>query len=199
LYPFIIGFLFLPPALGLLRTITGEISHNWSASLLALGTFLLCLEQAHMATADLLQIEATQRQVQDQRLDQFRWVTQSTIAIELVGFYIAGGWLGWGAFTVLLSQAWFNLLAQIRLHPEAPEPIQVRSLADRLPVLIADGVGLLLASFWIAQIAPLVNAALLLTIVLLYGWFKYIRPAQPQTLKTSNTPAFDKQTNPAEQ
>ena len=151
-----------------------------------------------MAIADLLQIEATQRQVQDQRLDRFRWVTQSTIAIELVGFYIAGGWLGWGAFTVLLSQAWFNLLAQIRLHPEAPEPIQVRSLADRLPVLIADGVGLLLASFWIAQIAPLVNAALLLTIVLLYGWFKYIRPAKLQTLKTSNTPAFDKQTNPAE-
>lgn len=140
---------------------------------------MLCLEQAHMAITDLQQIAAAQQQVQDQRLDQFRWVTQSTIAIELVGFYIAGIWLGWGAFTVLLSQVWFNLLAQIRLQPGAPEPIQLRGLSDRLPVLVADGVGLLLAGFWMAQIVPLVAAALLLTIVLLYGWFKYIQPANP--------------------
>ncbi|MBD2260329.1 hypothetical protein H6G13_22400 [Pseudanabaena sp. FACHB-2040] len=179
-----IGLLFLPAALGLFRQVMRGLgwsqgaSLDWPLGILALGTLLICLEQAHMAIADLQQIEATQQQVQDRRLNRFHWVTLSTIAIELAGFYAASIWIGWGALIVLLSQVWFNLLARIQLQPGTTKPVRSCGVAQRLPVLLADGVSLLLIGLWIAQVAPIWNAVLLLAIVLLYGWVKYIQPAK---------------------
>lgn len=177
-----IYLLFLPAGLGLLGQVIGALgwsdrtSPTWAVALLALGTLLICLEQAHMAVVDLRQIREVKRQIQDPRLLVFQWVTLTTIAIELLGFYIATHWLGYGALIVLLSQVWFNLLAKIQLHPATHYPIQTWGIQHRLSVLIADGIGILLASLWIAQIMPLLGAILLLGIVLLYGWLKYIQP-----------------------
>lgn len=178
----VIGALFLPAALGLLGQaiwalgLTGSGRAKGAVAVLAIATFLICLEQARMAAVDLWQIEAVRPQRQDSQLNRFSLVTRSTIAIELVGFYVAVLWVGWGALIVLLSQLWFNLLAEIQLQPAAPAPVQPRRWADRLSVLAADGVGLGLVSLWIAGVAPLYNAALLLGIVLVYGWVKYLQP-----------------------
>ncbi|HEY9879973.1 MAG TPA: hypothetical protein V6D29_16080 [Leptolyngbyaceae cyanobacterium] len=185
--PLVIYPLFLPAGLGLLGQVVWALgwsdrtASTWAVGLLALGTLLICLEQAHMAVVDLRQIHLVKQQTPDPRLRHFYWITLSTIAIELIGFYVATPWLGWGALIVLLSQAWFNLLANIQLHPATPQPIRSWGIRDRLPVLVADGVGLLLASLWIAQIVPIWGASLLLSIVLIYGWVKYIQPRiQPQ-------------------
>lgn len=178
--PIVIYGLFLPAGLGLLGKViwalgwSDRTSSAWAVAILALGTLLICLEQAHMAVVDLHQIRAVKQQIQDPRLHHFHWITLSTIAIELLGFYVATVWLGCGALIVLLSQVWFNLLAKIQLHPAASELIQSWGIKHRLPVLIADGVGILLASLWIAQIVPLLDASILLSIVLVYGWIKYI-------------------------
>lgn len=149
---------------------------GWAVRLLALGTLLICLEQAHMAIADLQQIQSTRQQLQDPRLDHLQVVTLSTIAIELAGFYVSVLWLGWGALIVLLSQAWFNLLASIQIQPSPVPSIQPWGLCDRISVLAADGVGLLLVILWINQTAAFSSATLLLAIVLIYGWVKYLQP-----------------------
>lgn len=129
-----------------------------------------------MAAVDLWQIKVVRQQISDPQLERFHSVTLSTIFIELIGFYTGVLWIGWGALIVLLSQIWFNLLAGIQLHPEGSSPMQPCGRADRLPVLVADGVGLGLVSLWIAGIASLWVAALLLGIVLVYGWVKYLQP-----------------------
>lgn len=73
------------------------VSEDLSGSILALGTLGMCLEQARMATVDLEQIAQFQEKIVDPRLDRFLVVTISTIVLELLGFYLAALWIGWGA------------------------------------------------------------------------------------------------------
>lgn len=163
--------LFFPASLGLLSQIVGgnELSHQ----LLALGLLLLCADLARMALVDLKQIKQVKQQVQDARLDNFYWVTVSTIVLELLGFYSSYIWLGWGAILVLLSQLWFNFLARIQLQPTEEKPIQSWGVPERKFVLLADGVGVILVSLWLLQIAPLWMASVLLGMIVIYGWVKY--------------------------
>jgi hypothetical protein len=163
--------LFLPASLGLLAQVFGgdKLSHQ----LLALALLLLCIDQARMAVVDLENVKQVKQQVQDPRLDNFYWVTVSTIVLELLGFYGSYIWLGWGAILVLLSQVWFNVLAGVQLQPGEENPIQTWGIPERSIVLIADGIGIILVSLWIAQIAPLWMALGLLAMVLIYGWLKY--------------------------
>jgi hypothetical protein len=179
--PFIVALLFLPAALGLLARAIGYLSwHNTapevSVCLLSLATFLICLEQARMAAVDLQQISRLQAHAQNPSLRQFRQITLTTIVLELVGFYISILWLGWGALTVLLSQVWFNLFAGVQLQPQAALPIQPYGALKRLPVLLADSLGLLLVGLWLASIWPIEAAGLLLSLVLLYAGIKYLLP-----------------------
>jgi hypothetical protein len=165
--------LFFLAGLGLLgQVFRGDLPHQ----LLAIAFLLFCIEQARMAVVDLRQIALVRRQVQDTRLSHFHRITVSTIMLELIGFYSASVWLGWGAFLVLLSQVWFNALAGIQLQPLNPIPIQPWGVFQRLPVLMADGVGLIFVLLWIWQIAPLGIAAALLGLVLLFGIVKYVVP-----------------------
>jgi hypothetical protein len=172
-----IFLLFFPACFGLLVQVIGHIGVSWSADrpLLALALLLLAIDQARMAVVDLTQVAAVELQLQapDARLSRFYRVTLSTIILELLGFYGALANLGGGAALVLLSQIWFNLLADIQLQPDTGEPIRAWGIADRLPVLVADAVGLILVILWLTGVAPLFMAAGLLGMVLLYGGLKY--------------------------
>lgn len=162
---------FFPACLGLISQIIQ--AHDLGYQLLALALLLLCIDQARMAVVDLEQVAAVKQQVQDSRLDFFYKITVSTIGLELLGFYGAFLWLGWGVAIVLLSQVWFHLLAGIQLQPLAVPPIQAWGVPERLPVLVADGIGLLLVGLWMLQVAPLGMATGLLGMVVAYGCIKY--------------------------
>jgi hypothetical protein len=133
-----IFLLFFPACLGLLGQTINHAApdRGWAdgQSLLALALLLLAIDQARMAAVDLTQVAAIRAQPLDQRLEQFYRITLSTILFELLGFYGAIGNLGVGAAVVLLSQIWFNLLANIQLQPETEEPIRAWGIADRLPM-----------------------------------------------------------------
>jgi hypothetical protein len=163
--------LFFPASFGLLSQVMGR--NELSSQLLALALLLLCIDQARMAVVDLENVQQVKQQVQDARLNNFYRVTVSTIVLELLGFYGSSFWLGWGAILVLLSQVWFNVLAGIQLQPAEENPIQSWGIPERRLVLIADGMGLILVSLWILQIAPLWTASGLLAMIVIYGWVKY--------------------------
>lgn len=173
----IMFLLFFPACLGLLgQVIRGD---QLSDQFLAIAIFLLCVDQARMAVVDLEQIAQVKQQTQDSRLARFYRATLSTIALELLGFYSAAVWLGWGAIAVLFSLVWFNLVAGIQLHPGQKVAVQTWGIPERLPVLCADGIGLVLMGLWMARIAPLTIAIGLLGLVVAYGWMKYAVPAKP--------------------
>ncbi|NJN49113.1 MAG: hypothetical protein HC805_04125 [Alkalinema sp. RL_2_19] len=147
-----------------------------AARLLAIALLLLGLDQTRMAIVDLENI-ATVRQIPDcasqPQLTRFDWMTRSTIAFELIGFYVSSQWLAWGCICVLLSQVWFNLLAGVQLLPTTEQPIQPFGIRDRAVILVADSLGIGLASGYAAEIQPCGMAIGLLSMVCLYGMIKY--------------------------
>ncbi len=149
--PGMIFLLFFPANLCILRQVIWgqELTHQ----LLATGMFLFCIEQARMAAQDLQQIVKAKEQVKDSRLDTFLKITTSTIFIELLGFYTASIWLGWGSILILLSQVWFNLLTGVKIYTSPEIIIQPWKISERYNVLIADFLGLVLVSLWMLQIA----------------------------------------------
>ncbi|MBD2120802.1 hypothetical protein H6F68_07745 [Trichocoleus sp. FACHB-262] len=173
----IMFLLFFPACLALLWQVIG--GDELSTQLLALGILLLCVDQARMAVVDLEQVAQARQQIQDARLKRFYQATVSTIALELLGFYAATLWLGWGSLVILLSQVWFNLWAGIQLHSAEKIAIQAWGIPQRLPVLGADAIGLVLVSLWMLKIAPLGIATGLLALVSLYGAMKYALPTKP--------------------
>jgi hypothetical protein len=171
LIPGIIFLFFFPACLGLLGQVIwgNELAHQ----LLALGMFLFCIEQARMATQDLQQIAYARGKVKDIRLDTFSTITISTIVLEIFGFYASSFWLGWGSILILISQFWFNLFSGIKINLETETVIQTWNISERLPVLIANVVGLVLVSLWILQIASLWIAGGLFGMVILYCSIKF--------------------------
>ncbi|MEM9165295.1 MAG: hypothetical protein AAGC54_19815 [Cyanobacteria bacterium P01_F01_bin.4] len=160
---------FLPAAVGLLW-------HCFSAPslpvrFLNLAFFLLCLEQARMATLDLQRIQLANPLEPSRPLRRFRRVTLVTIGLELLGFYSAVVWLTAGAVWVLASLIFFNSFASVQIDPEGT--LATRPLSDRLPILAADGISLLLVSLWHLQIAPLGISLTLVALIALDGGIKY--------------------------
>ncbi|MFN6249479.1 MAG: hypothetical protein ACK4ZF_16750, partial [Microcystis sp.] len=47
-------------------------------------------------------------------------------------------------------------------------------IGPRLPILLADGIGIIFVAFWLAKIAPLIMAMTLTTMLLIYGSIKYL-------------------------
>jgi hypothetical protein len=172
-----------------------------SAKILTIAILLLGLDQTRMAIVDCDNIKAVQvkavqakavqakavqyQAVQDQAtnqsddddaaLKQFNRITLSTIGLELAGFYLAWFTIGGGTLVVLASQIWFNLLAGVQLDPNQNSSIQIFGWRDRLVVLIADTIGMVLVGLWIAQVATLGVAIGLFVMVLTYLAVKYIR------------------------
>ncbi|MFH7026452.1 MAG: hypothetical protein ACHBN1_13850 [Heteroscytonema crispum UTEX LB 1556] len=164
--------LFFPASISILRQVIwgSELTHQ----LLALGMFLFCIDQARMAAKDLQQIAEAKKQVNDIRLDTFSTITISTIIIELFGFYASSVWLGWGSILILISQVWFNLFAGLKIHPSAEIIIQPWKISERLPVLIADFIGLVLVSLWMSQIASLWITWILFGMAIVYCSIKLV-------------------------
>lgn len=147
----IIFLLFFPACLGILKQViwNTELTHQ----LLAFGIFLFCIEQANMANQDLQQIANAKVQIKDARLDIFNKITIITILIELIGFYLSSIYLGWGSFIILIGLIWFNIFANIKINNSANNIIKNWNITERLPVLIADLLGLILVSMWMLNIA----------------------------------------------
>ncbi len=192
--------LFFPASLGLMgRVINGE---GLASQLLAIAFLLFSVEQTRMAIVDLEKILAVRQQVRDRqvrdgqvrdgqvrddRLNHFYRVTVSTIVLELMGFYAAAIWLGWGAVLVLLSQVWFNSFANIQLYPSNVSPIEPCGISQRIPVLMADGVALILIGLWIAKIAPLWMASGILSLAIAFGFVKYVVPLRKLVILNTKT------------
>jgi len=166
----IVFWIFFPASLGVLGQVLWgpDLSHR----LLALGLFLFSIDQARMAVLDLRQAIAAQRQTPDFRIRRFYWVTLTTIVLEILGFGIAAVWLGWGIQLVLLSQVWFNLFAGIQIQPPDLK-IQPWGVRERLPVLIADGLGMGLMGLWMREIAPMGIVLTLWGMAIAYACLKY--------------------------
>ncbi|MEO0540741.1 MAG: hypothetical protein AAFZ80_07730 [Cyanobacteria bacterium P01_A01_bin.105] len=168
--------LFCPATVGLLVGLLLSSATGLAHSVLRLGTWLLSIEQARVAVLDwqnIQQVAATVEDGPESRLTSFRRLTVAVIGLELLGFYLAIGWPGWGALTVLVAQVLFNGGATIALFPQAAVPVVPWGLRERLPVLVADLVGVALAGLWILDVARLGSAIALLTLVLVYLIFKY--------------------------
>jgi hypothetical protein len=141
---------------------------------LAFALTILYCDQDRMAVIDRLNIQTLQqRAIATPDLQRFVWVTNTTIGLELVGFYLVWVSLGWSSVVVLVSQLWFNLLAGVQLVPESDPPIQPWGIRDRVIVLAADSLGLGLACLYARNIQPLATAIGLLGMVLLYILIKY--------------------------
>jgi hypothetical protein len=155
--------------------------------LLAIALLLLSLDLLKMAIFDLEQVALVQSRwskssdptvlvdESDPRLVWFQRVTIVTIVFELVGLY--GSWisLAWGAIVILLSQVGFNLFAQVQLLPDQSEMIQSFGIRDRAIVLIADGLGIVLAAIGLSGRYSLETSIGLLGMVVLYGGVKFIQ------------------------
>ncbi|BAZ41734.1 hypothetical protein NIES4101_77020 [Calothrix sp. NIES-4101] len=161
-----IFLLFFPACMGILGQAIW--AKELTSQIIAIAMFFFCIEQARMAVKDLNQIADAKQLVSDIRLDNFYIVTVITIAIELVGFYGSSVWLGWGAIIILLSQVWFNLLAKIKIQTSAKNIIENWKISERLPVLIADIVGLILVSVWMLKFASFWISLILGGMVVVY-------------------------------
>jgi hypothetical protein len=126
-----------------------------------------------MAWLDLQQVTELKQRLGDPRLNDFHQTTMITIIIELIGFYCQSFSLGWGSIIILISQFWFNLQIKIKLEPNTKPYLQDSTIQQRLPVLFANSLGLILISFWLNNLAKLGIALGLLSIVIIYGIIKY--------------------------
>ena len=153
----------------------GILALNWQPldSLgVAIALALLCVDQGRMALVDLSNIR--QVTLKDKSVRQFHRVTLMTIALEVVGFYLAWIQLGLGTALVLVSQLFFNTLAKIQLYPSSLEPIQPFGWQERSSVILANTVALGLIVVWqLGQFRP-IAAALLFTMVIVYLVVKYL-------------------------
>lgn len=168
--------LFFPACLILL----GQVI--WSAAIaqqiLSLALLLLCVDQARAAVLDLESTLTAQEQTPDSRLDRFYRIILVTIVVELLGFY--GAWisLGIGCVLVFCSQVVFHFTAKIRIEITDSVLILPWGVERRWPILVANGVGLIVLGLWMAAIAPTWMASVLLSMVLSYGAAKYTTPMQ---------------------
>ncbi len=148
-----IFLIFFPACLGILRQIiwASELTHQ----LLAVGIFFFCIEQANMANQDLQQVANAKTKVKDAHLDIFHHITIITIIIELIGFYLSTIYIGGGSLLILLGLIWFNIFANIKINISNKNIIQPWHITERLLVLIADLIGLILVSLWMLKIADI--------------------------------------------
>jgi hypothetical protein len=167
----IIFVLFFPACVGILKQ--GIWNTELTHQIIAIAMCLFCIEQGRMAIKDLQKIAEAKKLVIDTRLDNFYIITVTTIIVELLGFYISSFWLGWGSIIILLSQVWFNLLAAIKINTSSQisakkniDLIEPWTISERLPVLVADVLGLVLVSVWILSFSILRSASFWISLVL---------------------------------
>ena len=169
--PLAIFLLFLPACIGILSQVIKQQAFDYQ--LLALGLLIFAIDQARMAVLDLENIAEAKKKVEDIQLNQFYYLTIITIALELIGFYLASIELGWGIIIVLGSQILFNALVNISIHLTKENIIQKKFFSDKILVLMADIVGIVLISFWMVPIMPMTIVLTLWIMAIAYGCIKY--------------------------
>ena len=185
---------FIPAEAGLLWQ--ALYSETLAQRLLALALALFCLELAKMAKEDLDNIFETLQQTEDTRLHFFLFVVCSTIVLELIGFYTALAALPIGALAIVCSQLWFNLLAKLQLEPKQTPAVISFGLSQRVPILLANGVGIGLLCLWFvpslgSKLGVVIQvrqwlAGGLLTLVLLFLVIKYAFLSGPMVTNGDN-------------
>lgn len=128
---------------------------------------------AAAATAQPKMTEPSAQPQQSQQLNRFRTVVVSTVALEATGFYLTFASLPVGAVMIVLSQFWFNLLANIQLHPAEPVPIVSLGIQDRQAVLTVNAITAGLLCLWPIQSMRLGLAVALLVLTTLFLAVKY--------------------------
>ena len=108
------------------------------------------------------------------QLKRFLIVVVSTIALEATGFYLSLISLPAGALVIISSQFWFNLLANVQLHPENAIQVVPYGVEERWVILAVNGITTGLLCLWPIQTIQLWLAAALLILVTLYLAAKYI-------------------------
>ncbi len=155
------------------KFITGD---DLSDRFISLGFFLFCLEQCRMAIIDLSFYGLAKNSFNNQFLSSYYIVLIFTIILELSGFYSSLFSLAIGAIVVLLSQVWFNCFAGIKISIENKVRVDKWGIKCRLGELGGDFLGLILVGLWSLNIYPMIMASLMLTMTLVYGFLKYIKP-----------------------
>ncbi len=179
----VIFLLFFPACLGILGQFIRP--EAFDHRLLALGLLIFAIDQARMAVLDLKNIKIAKESVEDVRVQHFYYTTICTIALELLGFYVASVQLGWGIILVLGSQVGFNFFANIRIQPTESVIIQNKPFSEQITVLIADIVGLILIGFWMNAIAPLTIVLTLWIMAIAYCCIKYFLSVREKNPKLS--------------
>ena len=179
----VVFLLFFPACLGILGQVIR--SEAFDHRLLALGLLIFAVDQAKMAVLDLKNVKSAKEKIKDIQLQYFYYIAISTISLELIGFYVASVQLGWGIILVLASQVGFNFFANIRLQPTESIIIQEKPFSEKIAVLIADIVALILIGFWMNAIAPLTIVLTLWTMAIAYGCIKYFLSLQEKNPKLS--------------
>jgi len=179
----VIFLLFFPACLGILGQVIR--AEAFDHRLLALGLLIFTIDQARMAVLDLKNIKSAKEKIEDVRLRYFYYTTICTIALELIGFYVASIQLGWGIILVLGSQVGFNFFANIRIQPTEAIIIQDKTFSEKIAVLIADIVALILIGFWMNAIAPLTIVLTLWSMAIAYGCIKYFLSLREKNPKLS--------------
>lgn len=188
--------LFFPASFGLLwQSFT---SNSLSEQLISFSFFLFSLEQARMAFIDLKSYSVAKSEnlynyhkltkkspsinllsqntilaSENHNLSQFLLVTVSTIIIELSGFYLALFSIGWGAISVLISLIWFNIFSPLKVIDSDKFSLTNYLFYDKIMILLADFICLMLMSLWIINVYPLVIALIILLITLIFAVIKY--------------------------
>lgn len=164
-------FLFFPASFGLLwQSLT---LNNLSEQLISFAFFLFSLEQARMAFIDITSYYMGKLNNVNDNLSKFLFVIISTITIELFGFYLALFSLGWGAIFVLISLIWFNSLAPLKVLEIDNFSLTDYSVSDKIIILLADIICIVLMSLWVINFYPLTIAFIILFITLTFAGVKY--------------------------
>lgn len=124
-----------------------------------------------------------QRQEIDQ-LNRFFLTTISTIVLEATGFYTALLSPPVGALIIICSQIWFNLLAGIQLFPQQEASIITFGASQRIEVLGANALAVLLLCLWPMATMRTLAAVGLLALIILFLLIKYM-PSIYDRLKSS--------------
>ena len=101
-------------------------------------------------------------------------VVFSTFVLELFGFYGALVSLRWGGIVVIASQLWFNLLAKVQLWPGQTPAVEELGVSQRLPVLVANSLSVVLFLFWTTPESRIWLSMTLLLLISSFLFIKYI-------------------------
>ncbi|MGK7911582.1 MAG: hypothetical protein AB4050_08905 [Synechococcus sp.] len=154
-------------------------SDSSAERLMAIALLLFAADLARMAIVDIDNFNSVRRQLLAKsaiasELSRFRYSLAVTVVLELLGLLVSWRWIGSGISIVMFSQLMFNLSVTVSVQPSTRPSIRPWSIVERLDVLLADAIALILAVVWSITDRPLGIAIALLAMVVMYLAIKYI-------------------------